>query len=166
MSAQNGSNNTSTRIEGTELVMERFFNAPPELVYAMYTEPQHLQNWWGPNGWKTENLQMDVRPGGIWHYCMRSEDGQESWGKALYEKVEKPHLLVYTDKFSDEAGNDAQGFPAMKIIDEFVEEENGTLLVSRTVFDSEEDLRKVTDMGAVEGTMESFDRLEHYLEQT
>lgn len=165
MSAHNGSNSTSTRVEGTELVMERFFNAPPELVYAMYTEPQHIKNWWGPNGWETENLQMDVRPGGIWHYCMRSEDGHEAWGKALYEKVEKPHLLVYTDKFSDEEGNDAQGFPTMKIIDEFVEEENGTLIVSRTVFESEEDLRKVTDMGAVEGMTETFDRLEQYLGQ-
>ena len=166
MSMNNGSNGASTRIEGTELVMERFFNAPAELLYTMYTEPQHVKNWWGPNGWTTENYKMDVRPGGIWHYCMRSEDGQEAWGKALYEKVEKPHLLTYTDTFSDEEGNDAEGFPAMKIIDEFVEEENGTRIISRTVFASEEDLHKVTDMGAVEGMTETFDRLEHYIEET
>ena len=70
--------------------MERFFMAPRELVFSMYTEPEHVQNWWGPNDWKTTVYQMDVRPGGIWHYCMRSEDGQEAWGKSTYLEVENP----------------------------------------------------------------------------
>lgn len=165
MSVNKDSNEAFTKVEGLELVMERFFMAPRELVFSMYTEPEHVQNWWGPNDWKTTVYQMDVRPGGIWHYCMRSEDGQEAWGKSTYLEVEKPGRLVYDDVFSDENGNDVEGFPIMKITVDFVEEGNGTRIVTRTLFESEEDLKQVMDMGVVEGMTETFDRLEQYLDQ-
>jgi uncharacterized protein YndB with AHSA1/START domain len=163
MSVNKRSNETVTRVEGLELVMERFFMAPRELVFSAYTEPEHIKNWWGPNGWMTTNYQMDVRPGGIWHYCMRSPEGDEAWGKAVYQEITAPERLVYIDNFSDENGNDAEGFPSMKITVEFIEEENGTRLANRTLFDSEEDLKKVMDMGMVEGMTETLDRLEQYL---
>lgn len=163
MSVNKGSNETFTRVEGLELVMERFFMAPRELVFSAYTEPDHIKNWWGPNGWMTTNYQMDVRPGGIWHYCMRSPEGEEAWGKAVFQEVTAPERLVYIDNFSDENGNDVEGFADMKITVEFVEEGNGTRLVNRTLFASEEELKKVTDMGAVEGMTETLDRLEQYL---
>lgn len=163
MSINERSNETATRAEGKELIMERFFMAPRELVFAAYTDPDHIKNWWGPVGWQTTTYQMDVRPGGIWHYCMRSEEGQESWGKSVYEIVEAPKLLVYTDVFSDENGNDSDEFPAMKISVEFAEEENGTRIISRTLFDSVESLNQVKEMGVVEGMTQTFDRLEDYL---
>lgn len=163
MSVNKRSNETITRVEGKEMVMERFFMAPPELVFSTYTDPEHIKNWWGPVAWETTTYQMDVRPGGIWHYCMRSEDGQEAWGKSVYEIVEAPKLLVYTDVFSDENGNESDELPAMKITVEFVAEENGTRIISRTLFDSEESLNQVMEMGAVEGMTQTFDRLEDYL---
>ena len=163
MSVNKRSSNAFTRIEGTDLIMERFFLAPQELVYSAYTEPDHIRNWWGPFGWTTTNYQMDVRPGGIWHYCMRSDDGEEAWGKAIYREVEPFSRLVYLDSFSDENGNDAEDFPSMLTATEFIKEGNGTRIVSRTQFDSEEDLKKVMDMEAVEGMTQTFDRLEGYL---
>ncbi|MGO1059380.1 SRPBCC family protein [Planococcus sp. FY231025] len=163
MSVNKGSNETFTRVEGLELVIERFFMAPRELVFSAYTEPEQIKNWWGPIGWMTTNYQMDVRPGGIWHYCMRSPEGDEAWGKSIYQEVTAPERLVYIDKFSDENGNDAEGFPSMKITVEFIEEGNGTRLAIRTLFDSEEDLKKVMDMGMVEGMTETLDRLEQHL---
>lgn len=163
MSVNKKSNETLTRVEGKEMIMERFFMAPHELVFAAYTDPDHIKNWWGPIGWQTTTYQMDVRPGGIWHYCMRSEEGQEAWGKSVYQIVDEPKLLVYTDIFSDENGNDSEELPAMKITVEFVEEENGTRIISRTLFDSMESLNQVKEMGAVEGMTQTFDRLEDYL---
>ncbi|MDN7246449.1 SRPBCC domain-containing protein [Planococcus shenhongbingii] len=165
MSVNKGSNDAFTRVEGLEMVMERFFMAPRELVFTMHTEPEHIKNWWGPVGWTTTTYQMDVRPGGIWHYCMRSADGEEAWGKSVYQEVAKPERLIYEDIFSDEKGNNAEGFPTMKITVEFVEEGNGTRVVSRTLFEKEEDLKQVMDMGVVEGMTETFDRLEQYLNQ-
>ena len=147
------------------MIMERFFMAPRELVFRMYTEPEHVARWWGPHGWTTTNYQMDVRPGGIWLYCMRSEDGTEAWGKATYEEIKEPEKLVYIDAFSDENGNDAEGMPVMKITVDFIEEGNGTKIISSTLFESQEELQKVLDMGAEQGMSETFDRLETYLNE-
>lgn len=165
MTANNESNTAVTRIEERELIMERFFMASRELVFSMYTEREHVVNWWGPVGWTTTISQMDVRPGGIWHYCMRSDDGQEAWGKSVYEEITRPTRLVYTDAFSDENGNDAEGMPVMKITTDFLEEGNGTRIISRTLFASQEELQKVVEMGAIEGMGETYDRLELYLKK-
>lgn len=165
MTANNESNAAVTRVEGREMIMERFFMAPRELVFSMYTERDHIVNWWGPIGWNTTIYQMDVRPGGIWHYCMRSDDGQEAWGKSVYEEIVKPERLGYTDAFSDENGNNAEGMPVMKITTDFIEEGNGTKIISRTLFSTQEELQKVVEMGAIEGMGETFDRLERYLSQ-
>jgi uncharacterized protein YndB with AHSA1/START domain len=94
---------------------------------------------------------------------MRSEDGQEAWGKSIYEEVTKPERLVYTDAFSDENGNDAEDMPVMKITTDFIEEGNGTKIISRTLFANQEELQQVIEMGAVEGMSEAFNRLEAYL---
>ena len=70
-----------------KMVVERIFNAPRELVFAAYTEPDRIAQWWGPRGWNMRNVKMDVRPGGVWHYVMTGPDGTESWGMATYQEV-------------------------------------------------------------------------------
>ena len=97
------SNQMSTRIEEEQiLVLERTFDAPRDLVFAMFKEPEHLKHWWGPNGWDLPVCQMDFRPGGIWHYCMKCMDqnqsefyGMESWGKAVYKDIDEPEKIIY-----------------------------------------------------------------------
>ncbi|MGI2328976.1 SRPBCC domain-containing protein [Planococcus sp. YIM B11945] len=164
MSTNRESNASVSRVEGLELIMERFFVAPRELVFDMFVNPEHIVNWWGPHGWTTTNYQMDIRPGGVWHYCMRSEeDGTEAWGKAVYEEIVKPERLVYTDSFSDDKGNNVDGMPIIKVISEFFEEGNGTKIISRSLFETKEELQRVLDMGVVEGMDETFDRLDGYL---
>lgn len=57
----------TTRVENDKvLVLERVFNAPRELVFQMFKDPEHLKNWWGPRGWEVPVCKMDFRPGGIW----------------------------------------------------------------------------------------------------
>ncbi|MCG4806147.1 SRPBCC domain-containing protein, partial [Bacteroides uniformis] len=63
-----------TKVEGSVLQMEWTFNAPRELVFAAFTEKEHLEAWWGPEGWQTEITTFDFVEGGIWHYCMRCKD--------------------------------------------------------------------------------------------
>ena len=55
-----------------ELVITRVLDAPRSLVFKAWTEPEHFVRWWGPNGFTTPYCKMDVRPGGVFHYCMRS----------------------------------------------------------------------------------------------
>lgn len=156
-------NKISSKVEGLELIMERSFEAPKELVFSMFTEADHIARWWGPTGWETTVYKMEVKPDGIWHYCMRSPEGEEAWGKSVYHEVDPSDRLVYTDSFSDEDGNVVEEMPTMLITTEFSAEGTGCKVVSATKFDSPEELENVIEMGAVEGMTQTYDRLEAYL---
>ena len=73
----------ATGVPGEELVITRVFDAPRELVFAAWTDPRHVAQWWGPLGWTTPVCEIDLRPGGVWRYGIRSAEGQESWNRLL-----------------------------------------------------------------------------------
>jgi len=165
------SNKMITKVNGQELILERVFDAPRELVFKAFSEAEHLKHWWGPRGWVLKVCNVDFRPGGIWHYCMKCVDdnqgeffGYESWGKAVYREIEEPERVVYTDYFSDAEGNEAEGMPASDSTMLFLEHEGKTKLVSKTLYESEEALKTVLDMGMEQGIAETWDRLEEHLE--
>ena len=83
----------------------RVFDAARQQVFKTWTDPEHLKHWWGPKGFKWVSCKMDLRPGGIFHYCMQSPDGQTMWGKFVYQEIAAPERLVFIVSFSDEAGN-------------------------------------------------------------
>ncbi|MBI2355370.1 MAG: SRPBCC domain-containing protein [Deltaproteobacteria bacterium] len=87
------------------LYITRTFDAPRSLVFKAWTDPERLMRWWGPNGFTLPVCTIDLRPGGVLHYCMRSPDGKEYWGRGVYRQVVEPERIVYTDCFSDEKGN-------------------------------------------------------------
>jgi uncharacterized protein YndB with AHSA1/START domain len=88
-----------------ELVITRIFDAPRELVFKAWTKPERVKRWWGPNGWTLPVCKIDLRPGGVWRYCMRSPEGQDSRGKAVYHEIVELERNGYTDTFADEEGN-------------------------------------------------------------
>lgn len=88
-----------------ELTITRIFNAPRELVWKAWTEPERFKRWWGPEGWTSPVCKIDLRVGGEYLYCMRSPEGQEIWGKGIFREIVKPERLVMTDSFADEHGN-------------------------------------------------------------
>lgn len=154
------------------LVLERVFDAPRELVFAMYKDPEHLKRWWGPRGWEVPVCNVDFRPGGVWHYCMKCVDpnqgqffGMESWGKGLYKEIVEPEKIVYTDYFSDAEGNLNQDMPATEATLEFIDLGGRTKLVSRSEYVSAEALKSVMDMGMLQGITETWDRLEERLNE-
>ncbi|PJN49412.1 hypothetical protein PAEVO_61210 [Paenibacillus sp. GM2FR] len=163
-------NQMITRVEGEVLVLEREFNAPRELVFKVFTDGEHLKQWWGPRGWEVTVSNMDFRPGGSWHYCMKCLDknqgdfyGMESWGKSVYQEIEEPEKIVLIDYFSDAEGTIAEGMPAPISTMTFVEQDGKTKLINRAVYDSPEALKTVLDMGMEEGITQTWDRLEEYL---
>ncbi len=89
---------------GTPFVIERTFNAPLALVWKVWTEADHLKNWWGPKGCKLEVKSLDVRPGGIFHYAMRFSNGAAMWGRFDYIEIGAPNRMTYFNAFSDETG--------------------------------------------------------------
>lgn len=157
-----------SRVEGDRvLVLERVFDAPRELVFSMFKEPEHLKHWWGPVGWELPVCHVDFRPGGIWHYCMKCMDqsqgefyGMESWGKAVYKEMIEPETIVYTDYFSDANGSIDESLPATEVTLKFIDLDGKTKLVNRAEYVSAEALKTVMDMGMLEGIAQTWDRLE------
>jgi uncharacterized protein YndB with AHSA1/START domain len=78
-----------------ELTISRLVNAPRELVWKVWTEPEHIKNWWGPNGFTNTIFKMDVQPGGIWEFIMHGPDGTDYKNKSVYKEVVKYEKIVY-----------------------------------------------------------------------
>ncbi len=157
-------NKLTVETKGRELIMSRTFDAPRELVFDAYSSCEHLKHWWGPKEWPMHECTMDFREGGSWHYCLRGpNEGDESWGIATYKEIHKPEKLVYKDHFSDKEGNINEEMPGMLITVRFIEENGQTRLQSTTLFDSEETLKSIMEMGVVEGMNSSLDRLDEFL---
>lgn len=85
--------------------LERTFNAPRELVYEAWTNPEHLAQWWGPKGFELKVKQLDPQPGGIFHYAVLSPAGDEIWAKFIFRELVPPERLVFISFFSDADGN-------------------------------------------------------------
>jgi uncharacterized protein YndB with AHSA1/START domain len=100
MEQKNEVNNKHT---DNELVITRVFNAPRNLVFKMWTEAEHLEKWWGPKGFNIVVSKLDLRPGGIFHYCMAG-NGFEMWGRFVYVEIDEPQKLVFINSFSDKDG--------------------------------------------------------------
>ena len=153
---------TTVTLEGDrELAMSRVFDAPRERVFKAWTDPEALMRWWGPRTWPTKVCTIDLRPGGVWHYCMVGPEGEESWGRGEYTEILPPERLVYIDTFSNAAGEATS--EAIVITLEFKDQGSQTLLVSRSLFESAQHRDTVMAMGMEEGMTETLDRLDEYL---
>jgi uncharacterized protein YndB with AHSA1/START domain len=90
--------------DDAEFVVTRTFDAPRELVWKVYSEIEHLKHWWGPKGFTWIGGTLDFRPGGMFHYGMRSPDGHEMWGKFVYREIAHLEKIVFINSFSDKDG--------------------------------------------------------------
>lgn len=95
----------ATDIQAAEQVIERVFDAPQELVWRAWTDPQWFMRWWGPAMFTSPTVQMDLRPGGRFVWVMRDPDGKEYYTVGEYLEIDPPNRLVYTDSFGDAEGN-------------------------------------------------------------
>lgn len=85
-------------------VIERTFIAPRDLVFKVWTQPEHLSKWMAPKGFQSEYKKADLKPGGMYHYVMTGPDNGQMWGKVVYKELKFPSKLVYLQYFSDESG--------------------------------------------------------------
>jgi uncharacterized protein YndB with AHSA1/START domain len=94
---------TST-IADSGFVISRAFDAPRELLWKAFTEPEHMKEWWGPKGSAIVVSKMDLRVGRTYHGAMRTPDGGVIWAKFVYREIVEPVRLVWIHSFSDEDG--------------------------------------------------------------
>jgi uncharacterized protein YndB with AHSA1/START domain len=79
-----------------ELIITRVFDAPRSLVFAAWTQPEHLARWWGPQGFVNVAWEIDVRPGGAWFRRMQAPDGTLYTKRGVYREIVAPERLVFT----------------------------------------------------------------------
>jgi len=90
--------------KSADFVISRVLDAPRELVWKCFTDPEHMKQWWGPKGAIVTVSKMDLRSGGTYHYRMETADGTEIWGKMVYREISPRDRIVFINSFSDEAG--------------------------------------------------------------
>jgi uncharacterized protein YndB with AHSA1/START domain len=163
----------TTKMIDNELVITRSFNAPRDLVFKVWSEAEHLKNWWGPIGLKLSVAKLDFRPGGIFHYNMQSPDGIVMWGKFVYHDIVSPEKIEFVNSFSDAEGNIVRPpfsdtFPLeIHNLLTFTEIEGKTMITLRggpiNVSEEELDFFKGMFESMKQGFGGTFDQLEDYL---
>jgi len=157
-----------------DFVISRVLNAPRDLVWKCFTEPERLNQWWGPKGVKVRKAKMDLRVGGTYHYGMQTPDGKIMWGKFVYREINPPERLVFINSFSDEAGGLtrhplAPGWPLQMLSTFTFDDEGGgkTRFTVRWVpHEATEEERKTFDAGhnsMTQGWSGTMEQLQAYL---
>jgi uncharacterized protein YndB with AHSA1/START domain len=161
MAARKGSSaGAASPARAPELVLTHVFQAPRELVFAAWTERQHLERWQGaPEGMTVTTEEADIRTGGRFRICMRSPDGAEHWLQGVYREVTPPERLVFTHAWLD-----ADKRPGIETLVTITLTERGgatELTLRQTGFASE-----ASRDGHREGWDSTLRRLEAYLDQS
>lgn len=86
----------SAAVRTQDLEITRVFDAPRELVWKAWTDPEQAVRWWGPRGFLLPYHELDIRPGGKWRVSMRTPEGDEHWAHGVYREIVEQHRLVYT----------------------------------------------------------------------
>ena len=165
---------SSIKTEATEdFVLSRTYNAPRELVFKAWTEPERMAQWWGPKGFTMQTAHMYLRPGGSYLYNMRSPEGHEMSGKFVYREVAGPGRLVFVVSFTDKEGTPirhpmAPTWPLEVLNILTLTEEGGstTLTLSGWPINATEEEHNTFNSaraGMQQGFTGTFDQLEAYL---
>lgn len=155
-----------------ELTITRVFDAPRELVWKAWTEPERVKRWWGPKGFTSPVIKIDLRVGGEYLSCMRSPEGQDFWSKGIFREIVAPERLVMTDSFADKEGNTVPAsyygmsgdWPLEMLVTVMFEEQEGKTKLTlkhsgiEGISDTDRDNMK-------QGWSQSFDKLAEYQEK-
>jgi len=149
---------TFTTPSDREIAATRVFDAPRRLVYEAHTNPKHLPNWMlGPEGWTMPVCEIDLRPGGAWHFVWRKADGSEMAMRGTYKEVVPPEKLVTTES----CGAD---WPETINTLTLTEKDGKTILTQTILYPSKEARDAALKTGMKQGMNVSFDRLAAYLQ--
>ncbi len=159
-------NTKQTETSEKELVITRDFNAPRDLVWRVWNEPEHIANWFGPQGFTTRVKSQDFRKGGKWEYVMIGPDGLEYPFGGVYLEVEPIEKVVSTDEIGDEykERNPEISMPKITSVTTLFEDHGTTTrVVIKTLHATAEDRKKHEEMGVEAGWNSSFEKLDAYL---
>lgn len=143
-----------------EVLVTRLINAPREKVFDAWVDPDKIVNWWGPRGFTNTNIEMEVKPGGVWRYTMHGPDGVDYPNKIVYTEVVEPERLAY-----DQMGEGEFDDISFRVLVTFEAEGEKTRVTMRSEFPTAEQLRRVVEeFGALEGAKQNLERLGEFIE--
>jgi len=147
-----------------ELVLKRTFNAPREVVFDAWTDPNQVAKWWGPKGFTNPRCEIDARVGGIIHIDMRGPDGVVYPMEGVFKEIERPKLLV----FLSVAQRDANGNSILEVFTKatFEEVAGKTELTVYAIATKRTPEAEPAVAGMHEGWSQTLDRLEDYITAT
>jgi uncharacterized protein YndB with AHSA1/START domain len=150
---------TAVNVQDREIIISRTLNAPRELVWDAWTQPEHLIHWWGPEGFNITLQQFELKTGGVWKYMMHGPDGVDYPNQNVFIDVQQPERLVYS------AGDGEEDSPGQfETTVTFAEEGKKTLVTMRMLFKTVEERDYVVkEYGAIEGGNQTLNRLEQLL---
>jgi uncharacterized protein YndB with AHSA1/START domain len=161
--------------KATDFVFSRTFDASREDVWNAFTQPEHLKHWWGTPGSSVEIAHHELKPGGLFHYCMKFPDGRAMWARFIFREIIPPERLVWLNGFSDEHGGLTRNpwvpnFPPETLNTVTLAEEKGKTLLTITVVpfhasDEEASIFAGGIVGMKKGFGASFNVLADYLAQ-
>ncbi len=148
---------TLTTPSDREIAMTRVIDAPRRLVFEAWTSPEHLPKWMlGPSGWTMPVCEVDLKPGGAWHFVWRRSDGTEMGMHGVYREIAPPERLVHTEVW----GGDWPETLNTLILSE---EDGKTTMTLTVLYPSKEARDRALKTGMKDGVSESFDRLAEHL---
>lgn len=131
--------------------IKREFDANVELVWQAWTTAELLDQWWGPNPWRAETKTMDFSEGGSWLYAMVGPEGDKHWSKVNYLTIIPKKSITAKDGFCDEHGTMNTEFPQNLWKNDFIPQEDKTLVDMLLTFNTLTDLEMIIQMGFKEG---------------
>jgi uncharacterized protein YndB with AHSA1/START domain len=153
-------NATSGKFAERELTISRVFDAPRALVFKVWTDPKHLAQWWGPQGFTNPVCEFDARVGGELRIHMRGPDGDVYPMKGVIREFVPPERLVFTSIAVDAVGNHLlEGLTTVL----FVEENGKTKLTLHTEMAAVVEMAKAHLQGMEMGWTQSIDKLQAYI---
>lgn len=146
-----------TKPTDREIHIERMLDAPRDRVFAAFTDPELIPQWWGPHGTTTVVDRMDVEPGGGWRFVIRNSDGSETGFRGTYREVSPPERLVQTFEW--------EGMPGYVSVETAHFEDLGdrTRVVTTTLFHTPEERDGMMESGMEKGMNETYARLDDLL---
>jgi uncharacterized protein YndB with AHSA1/START domain len=99
---------TAVNVQKEDLVVKRIIDAPVELVWKAWTDPEQVKRWWGPKDYTSPSCKIDLRTGGKFIFCMRApqyQGGQDMYTSGVYKEIVPLKRLEFTQGLSDKDGN-------------------------------------------------------------
>ncbi len=157
MTSQEQTAATITTPSDREIHIERVFDAPRDRVFAVYTDPELIPEWWGPRGTTTEVVEMDARTGGDWRFVSHGSDGSQTGFRGTYREVSPPERIVQTFEWD--------GMPGYVSVETAVFEDLGdrTKVTTTSLFYTTEERDGMLGSGMEGGLNETYARLDELL---